>query len=1111
MGRGPLKYPFPLWILYPAVLLSGATALAYEIVWARKLTLVLGSAPSAAAAVLSAFMCGLAVGAVAVGWRADDSRRPLRWYGLLELGIGIYALAFDTLLDLAISKFPGQPWLVAFVLLTVPAALMGGTLPVLARAAADTIRRGTGAFGSLYGINTLGAMAGALLTALVVLEALGLRGTVKLAAAINIGLGVLFWLCGMLAGKREVYAGEEEVKARWTGDAEPAVVLAFFLAGFAALALEMAWLRLLAYFLEGFTIAFGLMLAAYLLGLGAGGLGGTFLALLSGNPRRLLARILLVEAVLAVGTLIFATPISDALESMRAGYTTAAGIDFSYARGLFLAALAIVLPATFCAGMLMPVVSRIALSHREAIGRQTGVVYAASTLGSVIAPPAAAFLLLPAWGVPATIAALGALLLLAGTLLALQRTLREWVFAGAAAVAFVVVCFMSDLAVPLVERSHVFRAAKTPRRLLAYVPGQLGDVSVVEQLTDGSRRLYLDGFSAAETSPHYGYMRMQGHLPVLLHPAPRRVLVIAYGSGTTAGAVTVHPEVEEIVCVEIEPAVFAVTEHFAEQNRGVLDLDRTVRIEADGREYVRRGTKTFDVITLEPLMPYTPAAVYLYTKEFYDDARRSLAPDGILCQWIPPHGVSGADFRRLVASVAASFKHVSLWYFKHAVLVLGADAAPRLDPAAFNRRCLGEQIRADLDLAAVGDGAHMLGAHVCSGVALRKALEGVAPMVDDRTDLEFRPLARGLGKRSATYHAEVLEFLRDQHQGKVEWLADVPGVARALESGRAVLKTLAAEQRWRVSDPETRGPPPGSAELSGVLEQDKGALFARTIVHQRQYAELVAQGELEQAVQLAHAPDRSGAYLALAESAEGEQRRYYLTLAVQQNALLDPTAPEPSAQLLRELAEQLAAPEEKLFCLNRARVLVGAPMEAGEEKRPEISLPDLRAALEAGDEELARRTLENARQAVLGEQVDRQAWDWFQASSDRRAAFEMLQAIESSYTLRAAFRLARNGGPEDLVAVAPIFCARSITRWAELCEHPAPQVREAAADAAKASGDRRHLAALARLCRDGEERVRLSAFIAFRDIEPQADQVGYDYRRPSSRALERLAELAGNP
>ncbi len=1113
MGRGPFRYPFPLWFLYPAVLLSGFTALVYEIVWARRLALVLGSATSAVSAVLSAFMFGLALGALLVGRRADASRRPLRWYGVLELGIGVYALAFDSLLDVAQGFLGAQPWLCAFALLSLPAALMGGTLPVLARAAADTTERGTRAFGSLYGINTLGAVLGAFLAALVFLEALGLDGTARLAAVLNLALGVGFWLVGMAAGNRELFlAPEEAPPPKPLGDAEPSLLLAFFVAGFAALGLEMAWFRLLVYYLEGFTIAFGLMLAAYLTGLGAGALGGTSLALLAKNPRRLLARILLAEAVLALATFLLVNPLGDAVETMREGMKLADGVDSAYAGRLFWTALVIVFPATFCAGMLMPVVARITLSDRGTIGRHTGVVYAASTFGAVLAPPIAAFWLLPALGAPGTIALLSALLLLAGTAVAFGRGLREWAFAGGAAVLFVALCLAGGLGTPLVERSHVFRSGK-PRRLLHASAGQLSDVAVVEDVTDATRRLYLDGFSAAETGAHYAYMRMQGHLPVLLHGKAERVLVIAFGTGTTAGAVACDPAVKEIVCVEIEPEVYEAAPFFAEQNRKVLEYPRVKRVVADGREYLRRGAK-FDVITLEPLMPYTPGAVHLYTREFYALALSALGTGGILCQWIPPQGVSGEDFRRLVASASAVFGHVSLWYFPHAVLMLGSTEEPRIDGRDLVARVSTPDVLADLQFASVEDAPHLLGAHVVSGAALKEALKGVEPMEDACPDLEFRPLARGLGRKSVQCHAEVLEFLRDRHEKEPAWLKAVDGVDPALASGHDVLGILARERRARLDG----APSPPSAELDLVLERDPKSLVARVLRDTIRYAELVQVARFDEAAQLKHAPDRSRAYLGLAKGATGDARRYYMTLALRENALLDPGERRQSAGMLAEIAAGLEG-AEKLFCENRARFLRDEPWQEGEERLPGVAVPDIREALDKGDEEGARGQLERARQADLGEVVDRAAWEWYEAQPERRTAFRLLVAIGSAHTQRAAGRLL-TGTPqqpataEDHIAVAGFYCERfpAIRAWAEtLCRSPHAQVREAAADAAKASGTRSHLPDLLLLCRDPEQGVRRSAFISFREIEPLADKTGYDPDAPHEAGLKALGDLVGKP
>jgi len=1095
VGRGHFKiaYPFPLLLLLPAVFLSGATALVYEIVWTRHLSLLLGTTTEAAAAVLSSFMLGLALGAVIVGRRADRSRRPLRWCGLLELGIGLFALAFPSLLGLV-----GGSVLGACGLLVIPAALMGGTLPVLARAAADTTERGTRAMGALYGVNTLGAVAGALLATFVLMESYGLAGAAHIAAVVNIVLGLGFLAVGYLAGERTLF---ESQKGGWTGDAEPLVVVVFFLAGFAGLALEMAWMRLLVYFLEGFTIAFGLMLATYLLGLGAGALGGTFAAVVATNPRRVLGRILLVEGILALATFLLMGSVSGSLESMRGAYVEADAMDTGYAFGLFWASMAIIFPATFCAGMLMPVVARIALSDREAIGRQTGVVYAASTAGAVIAPGVAGFWLIPSLGVPGTIAAMAALLLLGGTVLALGRGIKEWGVAGAAAAVFVAIGLSADLDTPLIERSHVFLNAPTPRRLVAFEEGRMGGVSVVEEWRDGTRRLYIDGFSAAETGRQYGYMRMLGHLPVLLHPEPKNVLVIAFGTGTTAGAVAAHEEVETVDCVEIEPAVYGVADRFAKQNRNVLESPKANAIVADGREYVRRGGNRYDVITLEPLMPYTPAAVYLYTREFYEEARTSLAARGMLCQWIPPQGVSAADMKRLVASIAAVFEHVSLWYFEHAVLVLASETAPTVSTDAFVRRCMQPEVLADLRRARVGDPAHLFGAHVCSGSMLREALAGVEPMVDDRTDLEFRPLPRRFGKRSQTYHAENLEFLASLHQGKVAWIEGIlPGSGPVLAGGNAVLETLALEMRRRVE----RGAIVPSSDLREVVAADKGALFALSIVHRRMYVELMEREFYDEAAQLTYAPDRSVAYLALAREAEGARRIYYLTLAVRQNGLLEPA-------ILRELGEALDGPQRR-YCLNRARIQEGKSIEDGPEALPHVQVPELRAALDSGRIAAAREALDEARRADLGDQVEAQAREWWEAQEDKRKAFKVLQKIGSNYILRAALKLRRTGEVEDLVTIAPYFSSiyPDNRYWETLCRHRLPALREAAAYAAREAGNRAHLPALAILCRDEEESVRQGAFLAFRGIEPDAGKVGYDPRMPADNALEALDKLALN-
>jgi spermidine synthase len=1107
-----LRYPVPPGLLALPSFLSGAAALVYEIVWARRLALVLGSTAGAVAAVLSAFMLGLALGAVLVGRRSDASRRPLRWYGFLEIGIGIFAIAFKNLSGLASELLPALSWGRAFVLLLLPAALMGGTLPVLARAASDAPSRGARALGLLYAWNTLGAVAGALLAVFLLLPRFGLDGATYAAAAVNLLVGALSWWASRVAGDRVPAAPEGAAPPGVVRSAGVPVLAAFFAAGFSGLLLQVAWTRLLVYLLEGFTVAFGVMLATYLLGLGLGAGIGTLFAMSSRNPRRLLAALLAAEGVLAVATLLAAGAMSAPLEEMRRAHAELDRLGFGYAFDLFLGAAAVLLAPALAHGALLPVVGRIAISHPDAIGSDSGKVYAASTLGSVVAPPLAAFLLVPSLGVRGAIV-LGAGLLVAAAALAARGLGRNAAIPVAAgALAFAVLAPLGRPGRPTVEISHVLSDPKQPRRLLRFVEGSNFGVSVVEDAGPRTLALYTDDFRAAETGPKYGYMRMLAHLPMLLHERPRRVLVIAFGTGTTAGAAAAHPETEEIVCIELERGVFDVADAFAESNREVLKDRRVRRVVADGREFVGREQERFDVITLEPLMPYTPGAVHLYTREFYESAGRLLRADGLLCQWIPVHAVANEDFKRLLRSAADAFRWSSVWYFEQSALVLAGAEPPRASLERIQARCANTAVFEDLSVALVGDALHLLGAHVTSD--LSSLLRGVQPMLDDHTVLEFHPLPRRFGRRSTRFLAENLEFLAKHASSDPPWFREPEGaaaVAAAVRGNVAAIAARAAEARAQLA----ARPPPPASELADALRADRSARFLRAVYEQRLYRELLEQGLWSNAAELSLVPDRSQAYRRLAEEATGEQRRLYLVLAVRENALLLPPAllgdaeqREAAAKLLDELAEALPAPQAR-FCRNRARLLRREAAEPGAEEVPAATVPDLKALLGRGDGRGAREAIRTARILGVVEQVEAQAKEFLDAAADKRAAALLLDEADSAHALRAGLALQLSPNEADRAVAAHVLCARSLPSWERLGQDPSPEVRDAAAAAAAERGDDRHLPTLVALCTDAEEVVRQSAFTALLRLRPAARDAGYDPRAPSASSVEALRKLAG--
>ena len=228
-------------------------------------------------------------------------------------------------------------------------------------------------------------------------------------------------------------------------------------------------------------------------------------------------------------------------------------------------------------------------------------------------------------------------------------------------VATVVLLVLSDPGRPFLTRSHVFQGVRgREHTLLDSREGVVCQVSVVENEREGFRLLYTDEFQAAGTRPEYRYMRMLAHLPVALADDPSRVLVICWGTGTTCASASTHPGVRELDIVEISPEVLAVADYFDHVNRGALtgagrdDLDVRVHVD-DGRNFVLRSDEQWGVISLEPLMPYTPAAIHFYTEDFYRECRPRLADGGMMCQWIPLHGLSRVHLQQLVSAFVNVF------------------------------------------------------------------------------------------------------------------------------------------------------------------------------------------------------------------------------------------------------------------------------------------------------------------------------------------------------------------------------------------------------------------------------------------------------------------------
>jgi len=419
----------------------------------------------------------------------------------------------------------------------------------------------------------------------------------------------------------------------------------------------------------------------------------------------------------------------------------ALAVEALRARGDVAMMLALVVPTLLPFGALLPVLHR---SLAGESGARLGALFVHEMWGALAAGPLVHWLLVPRFGVGGAIAVLCVCAGLAALALGAQRRalVAGSVLVSAIACAVGLRAPEPALATPkLVDPSLTLRAFEEDSEFA---------VSVVDDGVNGERTLLTDQFRAAGTGRDYRYMRLLGHLPVLLHAAPKRVAVVALGTGTTLGAVSLHREVEALDVLEISPAVVAQSPWFSAVNQGALDDEHLARerradgsprvqvLVGDGRRTLGHAPARYDVITMEPLLPDSPFGVYLYTREFYAIAKRALAPRGVFCQWVPPHALEPEVFDAVLGAFAESFEWSSAWLFGTQVILLGAEAPPTLDARRFEVD--GELHRA-LDELGVATASGLRARFVCDLAAWPKIAR---PLTDVDPWIAWRAQARGL-------------------------------------------------------------------------------------------------------------------------------------------------------------------------------------------------------------------------------------------------------------------------------------------------------------------------------------------------------------------------------
>lgn len=658
---------------------SGFAGLIYESIWTHYLKLFLGHAAYAQTLVLAIFMGGMAIGAALAARHTARIANPLRLYALVEVAIGVLALSFDTVFvgategfySLAAaqhvdgSTFTAAKWALATALILPQSILLGSTFPLFAAAATRALPTHEGrSIATLYFANSLGGAIGVLASGFVLIPALGLPGTIAVAGTINLTIAALVaWMSS--PGVHRPEPAHREPAARMVPMVALMVVVSF-MTGASSFIYEVGWIRMLSLTLGSATHSFELMLSSFIFGLALGGFWVRKRVDSASSAGILLGYVQIAMGFAAIATIPLHTLTFDltaylvnTLPKTDQGYTL-----FNLAR--YGIASLIMFPAAFCAGMTLPLATRILYSTPGQGERAIGLIYAANTIGAIAGIAFAVHIGLPMLGLNYLVAS-GAItdVLLGGVLLAVfaGRT-RLRLVAAATAISVVGTGFAATTFDPQKLVSGVFRTGRTTidGEVIEIRHGKSATISVERE----AEKMVIRTNGKPDASAYIGATRdytmdevtmtLLGVLPLILHPAPRRVANIGFGSGITAATILDDPRVAHLDNIEIEPAMVELARHFGAHNQAVFNDPRsTIHIDDAKSFFAADGRRRYDLIVSEPSNPWVSGVAGLFSVEFYRHVRRYLADGGLFAQWLQVYETHPERAASVIKAVAQSF------------------------------------------------------------------------------------------------------------------------------------------------------------------------------------------------------------------------------------------------------------------------------------------------------------------------------------------------------------------------------------------------------------------------------------------------------------------------
>jgi len=695
--------------------LSGMCSLIYEVAWAKYLALLIGHSGYSHMIVLATFMGGLALGTFFWGKYSDKVANHLQLYGIIEIAIGVYCLAYPFIIGLAgnvfihtASSFGGSgnqavqqalKFILSFFTLILPTFLMGGTLPVLTKFVSKKICDSGKDIAVLYSINSLGALIGTGLAGFFLIRKVGVDNTVWMAAFFNIWIGITAIAISKsekLKFQSNPLVAHNDLKQDIISESASRIALITALAsGFIAMLYELSWIRLLSNILGSSTYSFTMMLIAFISGIALGSLVVSFMINKIKNRISFLATCQFGTALSMILMLPLYERLPYYLVKISAQIPNTPDNFHTFLTCEFLLCFAIMVLPTIFSGMSLPVASRLAINDIRFVGKSIGGIFSINTIGSVIGALVTGLVLIPALGIKSTLE-LGILSngLLGFVILVMSKvSMRLKLGLTSVFVLLIVGCklFLPDwnqnFLISGVFRtiniqeipsySELKRQQNEGQKIVWYREGVNANVAVRESTFGDTiqKTLVINGKTDASSMADLNTQVLLGQIPLMLGNNTGHALVIGLGSGITCGSVLRHP-VEALDVVEIASEVVECNHYFSNENNHFISDPRAKIYIDDATSFLKTSSKKYNCIISEPSNPWIAGISDLYSVEFFNRCKSQMNTGGVLAQWFHTYDVSNEIFKLVLNTVSEVFPFVSIWKATDADIILLASVTP---------------------------------------------------------------------------------------------------------------------------------------------------------------------------------------------------------------------------------------------------------------------------------------------------------------------------------------------------------------------------------------------------------------------------------------------------